>query len=461
MTYYSHFGLSGPAFQFAATPAELFLGNEHREALAALEWGLLHEASGYTLFVGEPGAGKTTLAGAALAKHYGEIRAAYVNHPKLDFAEMMVLMSRQLGVEPAGPGKLACLEAFDNVLSEAKSGTRVVIIIDDAQALNDETFEELRLLSDHGRRGERQIQIILVGQPELLQRLQSPRLKQINERIGARAVLHPLTPRETAKYIEHRLRVCGGQTAKVFTHCAIRSAVKHSRGIPRRANILCHNAMLHAFARKTERVKLAAMKAAVADYDGVRAATAAAPVATGFRRGLRRCALVAGVCVIIGIGVLGWRRIEPSPSLRNLESWTTGSDGRVGGGTELNITTHPESNVVPAMDSSSGQVSKPEIPAAGATSANINQALIPASSATPAAFRSEPDAGNTSRPSAGRRPIRIASGDTAGAIALRYYGTRAAVSEIAHDNPQIGDIDHIYPGEVIFIRTDTGRGTGG
>ena len=113
------------------------------------------------------------------------------------------------------------------------------------------------------------------------------------------------------------------------------------------------------------------------------------------------------------------------------------------------------------MDGSSGQASKPEIPAAAPTSGNINQALIPASSATPAAPGFVSDAANTSGLSAGRRPIRIVSGDTAGAIALRYYGTRAAVTEIAHDNPQIGDIDHIYPGEVIFIRPDAGRGTGG
>jgi general secretion pathway protein A len=267
--YYSHFGLSGPPFQLTSSPAALYMSKEHREAYAALEWGLLHESSGFTVMVGEVGTGKTTLVLAILAHQYQNVRPVYLSNPKLSFEEMIKVILKQLGLKAQRRSRLADLEAFNNFLCELPAGERVVIIIDEAHDLSDETMEQLRLLSNSGKPDEKQLHFVFVGQPELLRRLSSPSLRQLDQRIGARSVLNPLQPAEVREYIEQRLQACGGSAKRVFRSGAMRQIVRHSGGIPRRTNVLCHNAMLLAYSAGARQVDPRMVQAAVTEYDGL------------------------------------------------------------------------------------------------------------------------------------------------------------------------------------------------
>jgi type II secretory pathway predicted ATPase ExeA len=297
--YHRYFGLNGPPFQFTPAVRQLFMGGGHREGFAALEWAVLHEPSGFTLLVGEPGTGKTTLVTKILARNYACVRIACVTNPKLRFDSMLRAIAGQVGIE-ARPEKSGMLDAFDRFLAHLRRGERVVIVVDEAQSLNDETLEDLRLFSNRGRADEKQLHFVLVGQPELLRRLTQPHLRQLNDRIGARAVLNSHTPEEAIGYVECRIRGHGGSPAAIFARGALLYLIDHSGGIPRRINVLCHNAMLLAYSAGRREVDLPSARAAVSEYENLFASarpfgSAQARSASRLHRFLRAAAPVAAV----------------------------------------------------------------------------------------------------------------------------------------------------------------------
>ncbi|HTW87921.1 MAG TPA: AAA family ATPase [Candidatus Binataceae bacterium] len=266
--YYEHFGLSGPPFGFDTSSRSIFVGKTHREALAALDWGLHYEPSGFTLLVGESGTGKTTLACSLLMNRYQLVRAAYVANPRLGFDGSLREILRQLGMARPAGYRVAAIEALTSMLWALRPGERVVAIIDEAQGMSDSDLEDLRLLSNCGRFDERQLHFVLLGVPELQRRLMQPGMRQLSDRIGARAVLHPLDRRDSVAYVAHRLRSLGGDPERIFPRRTLSCLVDHSGGIPRRINVLCHNAMLMAFAAGTRRVGIDQAQAAIGEYLG-------------------------------------------------------------------------------------------------------------------------------------------------------------------------------------------------
>ena len=265
--YYEHFRLTGPPFEFNPSASVLFMSAGHREGLAALEWGL-SEPSGFTMLVGEIGAGKTTLIHSLLSTRHSGVRTAWVANPRITFEEMLRQILGQLGVNRSEKvGKFVLLQAFEAQLASLKPDECLAVIIDEAQDLSDDALEDLRLLSNFQSLERRRLQIVLVGQPDLAARLASPKLRQFNQRIGARALLPTLQGNEIYDYVDYRLRAKGGDIKTLFTHGALKELSRASGGIPRRINVLCHNALFNAFAQGEPCVTADNMRDAAHDYD--------------------------------------------------------------------------------------------------------------------------------------------------------------------------------------------------
>ncbi len=314
--HYSHFGLNGPPFQLMSSPASLYMSKEHSEALSALEWGLLHEPSGFTVLVGEVGTGKTTLVLATLARQYENVRTAYLNNPKLSFEEIVKVILKQFGVRNQRRSKLGELEALSQFPQRLKPAERATIIVDEAQDLSDEAMERLRLLSNEGSDKGR-LHFVFVGQPELVRRLTSPALRQLDQRIGARAVLNPLQRSEVREYVEQRLRAVDGTTNSVFKPGAIRYLVRHSGGIPRRINVLCHNAMLLAYAAGALLVDARMLEAAMTEYDSLFSKLRGASHPNGNGASIRRWSSRA--LESVALRMLAWSRVLYPRELRAME----------------------------------------------------------------------------------------------------------------------------------------------
>ncbi len=311
--YLEHFGLSAPPFQFTASPTSLFMSRTHRECLAALEWGLLHEPSGLTLLIGDTGVGKTTLVCALLARQYREVRAAYLGNPRLSFEELLSSILGQLGVRGGRANKAAMINALTHFAADLPPTELIAILVDEAQALSDDALEDFRLLSNLDRAaGRKAAQMVLAGQYELARRLAAAPMRQLNERIGARAVLVALTQLECREYIEHRLRLCGGSSDRLFARRALDHIVRHSAGVPRRINAFCHNALLLAYSGGAKQVGLPMARAAVADYDAIGEVAETKTVRSRtFRLGCRR---VPGQWVrLLGPGPVGGGGVHHRP----------------------------------------------------------------------------------------------------------------------------------------------------
>jgi general secretion pathway protein A len=264
--YYQRFGLAGPAFESSTPQAALFLSTPYRQAFAAMEWGLLHEGSGFSLLAGEPGTGKTTLINALVAQHSEQVHAVLIQNSRLRLDEIMLLIVEQLGLKDVPDTRLGLWRAIEGMIAALKPNERVVVIIDEAQSLDDARMEDLRLLSNCDANHPRHLHFILAGQPELLSRLQTPTLRNLNQRIGARAKLVALNRDEAWDYIDYRLQQVGGGAEKLFERRALRRLISASGGILRQINLLCTAAIACAHAQNERLVTLACAKAAIAEY---------------------------------------------------------------------------------------------------------------------------------------------------------------------------------------------------
>ena len=192
----------------------------------------------------------------------------------MSFEEMLDVIVRQLRLHPVGKGKLASLQALKTFVGDPEGTDRVILIFDEAQELSDETLEQLRLLSNSRPPQRHALQIILVGQPELAQRLTDPTLRALNQRIGARALLRPLRGEEVQDYVDCLLRSQGG-SRELFSPKAIDQVARLSGGLPRKINNLCHNSLLAAYAERSTVVQPHHVQAASAELENLLDASSA------------------------------------------------------------------------------------------------------------------------------------------------------------------------------------------
>lgn len=262
--YQEFYGFRERPFHVTADPSFLYPSRHHQEAMAHLLYGV-RQRLGFLMITGEVGTGKTTLAKALLQRLDGPTRTALVLNPILSGTELLRAIARDFGLFPAPEGNsgtrgpstrgeiLRALEEF--LLKIADSGGTAVLVIDEAQTLSASTLEQVRLLSNVETVKQKLLQIVLIGQPELAQRLANQsRLRALAGRIAVRYEIQPLEEAEVGAYIEHRLQTVSGEGRPFFTPEAIRRIAHLSGGIPRRINLLCDQALVAGFVRESREI---------------------------------------------------------------------------------------------------------------------------------------------------------------------------------------------------------------
>ena len=248
----SFFGLNQQPFDVTPDPAYLYLSRAHREALTSLSQGI-ENLRGFMTLVANPGLGKTTLLN-KLTEDLGErARVVHLFQTQCNSGELLRYLLTELGVKFDATDVVSMHRTLNEILfEEMLRGRRFVLIVDEAQNLQDSVLETIRLLSDFETTHSKLIQIVLAGQPQLVNTLLRPGLSQLRQRIGMVANLKPLDAAEVAEYIEHRLRTAGSCEKPVFTRDAMNAIAKRSQGTPRCINNLCFNAMLSGYSTKQE-----------------------------------------------------------------------------------------------------------------------------------------------------------------------------------------------------------------
>ena len=266
--YLEFYGLTLPPFDITPNPRFLFLTEKHREAINHLLYGI-RERKGYVQLTGEVGAGKTTVCRAMLRQLDSHFSTALIVNPVLSANELMRAIATEFGLEAKGLDRHDTVAAINSFLvQQVQQCGDAVLIIDEAQNLTEELLEQVRLLSNLEMENRKLLQIILLGQPELRDRLNSPRLRQLRQRITVRYHLNPLTRPEVAQYIQHRLGLAGAKGRQAFTKPAVWRICNYSGGIPRLVNAVCDKALLAGFVEHSDRITYRMVGRAIRELEG-------------------------------------------------------------------------------------------------------------------------------------------------------------------------------------------------
>jgi len=268
--YTAFYGLREKPFVLSPDPRFLYLAASHREALAHLLYGI-EQGEGFISVTGEVGTGKTTLCRTLLERLDGDLELAFLFNPSRSALELLQSICAEFGLPAEGLARRSLMQQLNTFLVEQKqAGRRVLLIIDEAQTLSENTLEQVRLLSNLETSREKLIQILLLGQPELDRKLDERGLRQLRQRISVRWKLDPLGAQETRAYVRHRLAVAAGEPKDLFSDAALREIHRRTGGIPRLVNQLCDRALLAGYAARAAAIGPRLVRAAAKEIPDAR-----------------------------------------------------------------------------------------------------------------------------------------------------------------------------------------------
>lgn len=266
--YLKFFGLSERPFSITPDIKYLYLGKQHEQALDTLMYGI-NQRLGFVLLTGEVGAGKTTLSRALLARLDESVATALLVNPLLSVPEVLKSITKDFGLSVRYTSPQKHIEALNKfLLTLASQNKNALVVVDESQNLSLEALETLRMLTNLETDKTKLLQIMLVGQPELLRWLRSHELRQLDQRITTRYHLTPLSLVEMMRYINHRICTAGGGGKVFFDPKAYRMIYKETKGYPRLINLICDRALMAAFVRESYVVDRTSVRAAISDWKG-------------------------------------------------------------------------------------------------------------------------------------------------------------------------------------------------
>ena len=265
--YEAFFNLTQKPFDLLPDPDFLFMSSSHKKALSYLDYGI-KERVGFILLTGEVGSGKTTIIRNLIKKNLNNVILSKIFNTRVDSEQLIGMINDDFGLSIQNKDKITLLRELNTFLiDQFVKGNQAVLIIDEAQNLDQDLLEEIRMLSNLETDNAKLLQIILVGQPELRQTLASSKLVQLRQRISINCHIKPLSRQEIEQYILHRLEKAGDREAASFSQETISIIYTYSRGIPRLINIICDFILLAAFAEETRTIDAALVQDIIGDLD--------------------------------------------------------------------------------------------------------------------------------------------------------------------------------------------------
>ena len=312
--YTQFFGFKEKPFMLAPNPAYLFLGKSHEEALAHLVYAV-SEGEGFISIIGKRGVGKTTICQAFIDRRAENMPVAYIFKPEISPEELLKRINSEFSISADTDDIKDLIDALNSFLMQQRvEGKKAVLFIDDAQNLNANALEQVRLLSNLETTREKLLQIVLVGEPELAEKLGSHALRQIGQRVSVSYHINPLTYEETCAYIYHRMSIAAPGALTHFEASALKRIYKFSGGVPRLVNMACDKSLFTAYRLNHSYITGEIAKAAILDLAGK----------SGRRwfgtLNKRRAVLAAGGCCLVLILMIAaffpWQDDRPAVALK-------------------------------------------------------------------------------------------------------------------------------------------------
>lgn len=426
--YLSFYNLKKQPFHITPDPEFLYLSPSHKEALAALVYGI-EERKGFVALTGAIGLGKTTVLRAYLeAAPKNRLKVVYVFNSSMAFDGLLRTIYQELGrpVEEKSTDEMIA-GLYEVLIEEYKQGRIVALVIDEAQNMAVDILERLRMISNLETSKDKLIQIVLVGQPEFEETLNSEPLRQLKQRLAVHSRILPLTAKESIEYVKFRIWRAGTDPGSVFTERAINMIVKKAKGIPRIINILCDNALISGFGYQKRPVTKQVVKEIIRDFEDTKR----------FRHLLWYLAGTATLVVVLALGVIGWNVL----AARQMQS------PHIVAPSALNEQPKQED-----LKEQSGQTG-----GAPFVSDSVSREVSSAQE-RPKAVPSEVHADPKMR--------TVAPGDTLLRLARDVYGLgmnagelKKVLDSVRTNNPQIKDADKIVPGQqIVFPEAGKAKG---